>query len=976
MELPKTGDVLHGFRVTRVREIEEYRGVGVDLVHEATGCRVFHLVTDNPENVFSFNFKTPPSDNTGVAHIIEHSVLSGSRNYPLKDPFISLMNGSVQTYLNASTYPDKTIYPAATVLEQDYFNLMSVYADAVFFPLLTEQTFRQEGHRIDVTEDGSRTFGGIVFSEMQGVYASHDSIAGDWAVRSLFPGTPYGYESGGFPPEIPDLTYEAFRDFHRRCYHPSNCRIYLYGNIPTATQCAFLQENYLSEFAVSSDRIDFTLPGRWKRPRRLEKTSPLAEGQDESGKTTILLNFRTVPVTDPETLLGMEILVEALMGNDGAPLTKAILDSGLGDDLSPVSGMDSQLADAVVCVGIRGSEPEREAAFEELVFGELQKLAAGGIPRDVLEGAMKRVEFRNREIRGGLPFGLRLMGKALRGWMNGTDPETTMLFTPYMEEIKRRDSSGGYFEGLIREQLIENTHRTTLVVRPEADHTLREAEQLQAKLDGTIAAGGDGCLQELTRATSEFYRRQEEDQDPDVSVPSLKKADLPTDIRRIDTRETLAEGIPVYSHDLFTNGIVYVDMLFDVSGLDEENALLLPFFSHLVTSTGLPGVPYDEVARLLTLKTGGFYSFLESNTPVSGGNTPAEFLVFRMKMLEENLEEGLDLLRRIIREAVLDDLERIEDVAAEARNDFRSGFFQMGHSLASLRAAGRLSGSAAREETWRGVRQFLYLEEMSRHIAEGNFPARLESLRGELLTRRRVRVHVAADGSFLEGALSKTVALAAGLPGGREGPEQWALPEYQRVEPLVAESAVGFAASVIPASRLGTEEHPAEVLLGRLLTTGYLWEKVRMKGGAYGVSASAGGTDGLFTMASYRDPGVSATLQVFRQGLEMAAAGGISDVELEKAIITIVGRELRPLSPSEESMIGLRRRLYGITDELRLEKHNMILRMDTEKLRKAAEGLLDRWNDGALVVIGGKSLVDQTVEAFPEAGGHVTVLPL
>jgi len=977
MQVPKQGETLSGFRVTDVRDVPEYRGKGVYLTHEVTGCRVYHLLTEDSENVFSFNFKTPPYDNTGVAHIIEHAVLSGSKRYPLKDPFISLMKGSVQTYLNASTYPDKTMYPAATVLKKDYFNLMSVYGDAVFFPLLTEHVFMQEGYRVDAGEDGSFGFQGIVLSEMQGVYASQDSIAGDWAVRSLFPDSPYGYDSGGSPESIPDLSYEAFREFHRIYYHPSNCRVFLYGNIPTDEQCAFLQEQFLQYFTKREQLPETTHTKRWNEPRRIEKTSPLAEGQDEKGKTTILLNFRADPVTDPVSVLGMEILTEALMGNDGAPITKAILDSGLGDDLSPVSGLDSQLADVIVSIGIRGSEPDRAEAFEDLVFGELIKMAEGGISEDVLEGAIKRVEFRNREIRGGIPFGLRLMGKSLRGWMNGASPEHTMLFTPWMEEIKRRHGEGGYFEKLIRRQFLDNTHRSTLVVRPDREHAANQNAELNRKLEEKVQPGDARHREALMSKTAEFYRRQETGEESEVMVPGLSKTDMPADIRRIDTKEDVIEGIPAYAHDLFTNGIVYTDVFFDVSGLDDESALLLPFFSRLVTATGLPGMTYDEVARKLSLTTGGFFCFLESNTPVYGGEAqPAEYLVFRMKMLEENLDEALGLFSRIIREAVLDDTERIEDLVSEGRNDFRSGFFHMGHSLASLRAGAKIRGTAAREESWRGIQQFMFLEQLGSDIRAADMPVRLKELRRRLFTRSRVRIHAAGRGAVLDSVLRKTAAMVSTLPEDQGRTEVFARPIYRNIELFVVESTVGFASSVIPASRLGMDNHPAEVLIGRLLTTGFLWEQVRMRGGAYGVSAGADGTDGLFSMTSYRDPALEQTLRVFREGLEFVARGNITDDELEKVIITTVGKELKPLSPAEESIIGLRRRLYGVTDALRLKKHNAILQMDRGKVQATAEKLLDEYDGGASVVIGGRKLIDRTASDYPAADGGITVLPI
>ena len=808
----------------------------------------------------------------------------------------------------------------------------------------------------------------------RGVYASHESIAGEWAIRSLYPGSPYGCEYGGFPGAIPDLTYEEFRRFHRIHYHPSNCRIFLYGNIPTDEQCGFLQDNFLHAFSSGEGEVTVSSPMRWDRPLYIEKTSPIPEGREETGKTTILMNFRTVPVTDPVALLGIEILAEALMGNDGSPVTKAVQESNLGDDLSPVSGLDSALPDVVVSIGIRGSEPDRVKDFEELVFGELRRLADKGIPGDILEGALRRVEFRNREIRGGVPFGLRLLGKSLRGWMNGIHPETTMLFSPWMEEIKRKNAGGGYFEELLRRQFLENSHRSTLVVRPDRKHSEREAEALRTRLEEKIEQGGPGFRDECARRTREFYRAQETEEDPAFTVPSLSKEDLPEDIRRIDTREETRDGIPVYSHDLFTNGVMYVDILFDVSGLDTGSSALLPFFSRLVTSCGLPGMPYDEVARKLTLKTGGLYSFLESNLPVSGGTAPLEYLTFRMKTLGETADEALDLLGDLLTRAVLDDVERIGDLAAEARNDFRGGLLDIGHSLASLRAAGRLSGASAREEQWRGIEQFLFLEGLVSRPEE--LPGRLEALREKILTRDRVRLHVTGEGTERDTMIDKVIGLSGSLPRGGESVPEPCRIDYERMEGLVVESAVGFASTVLKASRLGTREHAAEVVLSRLLSTGFLWEKVRMRGGAYGVFAGANGIEGLLSMTSYRDPGVDETLRVFREGLETIARGEFSDEDLEKTIISIVGKELRPLSPSEESLIGLRRRLYGITDELRLDKHNTILRMDRRSLRERAEGLLQHYDMGASVVIGGRPLIDPTIERYPGAGKRVITLPV
>ncbi|HUX21324.1 MAG TPA: insulinase family protein, partial [Spirochaetia bacterium] len=370
---------MSNFTIISKTAVPEYKAVGVYLRHRS-GCLLYHLLNEDTENLFAFAFRTPPANSRGAAHIIEHSVLSGSKRFPLKDPFVALMKGSVNTFLNAMTYPDKTIYPASSTVEKDYFNLMQVYGDACFFPLLREEIFHQEGRRYEVTPEGKLQLVGVVYNEMLGNYGDIDSIVGEWSYRSLFPDSPYRFDSGGEPESIPDLTYQEFKQFHESYYHPSNCLIFLYGNIPTERQLEFIETNFLSSFEPRETKLTIQNQPRWSAPRSMKVSAPASDSEEGAAKSSITVNWLTCEVTDPKAVLSMEILTEMLLGNAGAPLQKAVVESRIGEDLSPQSGLETDVKELVFTVGVRGTSPERRQDFERLLEEQIGQLVANGIP--------------------------------------------------------------------------------------------------------------------------------------------------------------------------------------------------------------------------------------------------------------------------------------------------------------------------------------------------------------------------------------------------------------------------------------------------------------------------------------------------------------------------------------------------------------------------------------------------------------------
>lgn len=982
MKIPEKGDLISRFEVLSVDSLDEYRSVAVHLKHIKTGCRVFKIITDDKENLFSFTFRTPPSDNTGVAHIIEHTVLCGSKNFPVKDPFLSLAKGSMNTFLNAMTFPDKTMYPAGSAVEQDYFNLMQVYGDAVFFPLLNEHMFRQEGHRLEIDEDGKLYRTGVVYNEMKGSYSSVESIAAEWSGRSLFPDNTYGYDSGGDPKEIDQLTYDHFVNFHDTYYHPSNCWISLYGNSDLEKNLNFLEEHFLSKF--DEPRLidsEVRQQSEWSEPLYMEKFWPSApEDKDLTRKTTHTLNWKLAPVTEPKGVLETQILAEVLMGNAGAPLLKALQQSDLGEDLSPVSGLETELQDLIFTASIRGSEPEARDPFVELVFNTLKDIVAKGIGEDMIEGAIHAVEFRAREIRGGGPFGLRLIRKQLRGWLHGASPSKTLRFNKYIDEVKDNCRTKGYLENLIEELFINNTHYSVVSVRPDNTLQQKENEITSKKMGALLESMSEDDIASLTTKNNQLKEFQEtpDTEEAQNSIPFLNRSDVPHDVIKIPTIKGSTRGITWYKHELFTNGIIYCDMGFTMDSLDPDLMIWMPLFCKTLSSMGLPGLPYDETARLLSLHTGGFGASLEASSTFIDKEM-LKVIYVRFKILSEQTDKGLELVSRLIREIDFSDISRLKDLILEIRNDYKSSIIPSGHSYAMMRSGCRFSEAGALEESWYGISQLEHLTEVSENLSDEKLKeiaGTLGLIRSELFNRESIKINVTApDGEgdkVLDTLIEDLNILEEGIANKSELPELFR--HESKCEGLAVPSTVSYVSLSLPGSRLGTKEHASTLLLSHLLKTGYLWEQIRMRGGAYGAFASNSGLESVFSFGSYRDPNISKTLTAYKGSLEfMSETVSLNDLEL--ALIGTVGKELRPLSPAESGIVSFKRDLLGITDEMRQRKRNFLLNITAEDIKEGAAVLLSRWDQAVITVVSSTDALDAASKEIPELKGHIRELP-
>ncbi|MDR3324378.1 MAG: insulinase family protein, partial [Spirochaetaceae bacterium] len=925
----KKGDCVGGFEILDVVGLDELAAVGIYAKHEKSGAELFHVFNDDEENLFAYAFATAPGDSSGIAHILEHSVLCGSRNYPLKDPFAALAQGSLQTYLNAWTFPDKTVYPASSVNETDYFNLMSVYGDAVFRPLLEEWTFMQEGCRLELKGDegagGERlALTGVVYNEMKGAYSALDEYAQHWSVRSVLPDTPYAFDSGGDPECIPHLTYGEFRDFHAKKYAPANCRVFLAGNIPTEKQLRFLDETVFSGLESGGAAEDAPLAVRWKEPRSYEVSAP--SGGDD--KSTVFVSWLCGEDVrkNPEELVKLSALTEVLLGHDGSPLMRALVESSLGEDLATVCGLEFELREPVWTVGLRGVARETDAKeIEALIFDELKRLCVQGVPKRELESAVLSLEFSHREVkRAGGPWSIALLRRCLRGWLHQCKPWETLLFAPALERLKADiKSNPRYFEEAIQTALLDNPHRALVVVRPGDDFVEKQEAALRERLAEKEKAFSKDDVNALREKARRLEERQSEPDSPLAlrSIPHISIADLKNEIDRVPRTMHDAGGVPVLSHKLWTNGISYCDFAFPYDVLSPKDYIYMPLFFHCITALGLPGMDYAEVSSLLAQTIGDFYALPHSGSAAEGApkalSTPSgaldltgrDWILFRLKTLDEKIAPSIELVLRTVKDADFSDLRRLRDLVLELKNQADSSLAPHGSIFAATRAARGASLALLKAEVCSGLTQIDEYHKIA-ELDTAEIARTLSRIRDELFSKTGMiasitgeagKENLAAIERFCapfgpprpRNPASEDESVFAGVACGEDPCEVFSSPSLQ----------IGFAAMSLRSSAYKDQASAAEQLLAHYLSTGPLWETIRMKGGAYGAHTAVDPIENNFVFSTYRDPAPHRSLETFPSVLKEVAGAKIDADTMEKTIIGAYSKMKQPRTSLQKGWV-------------------------------------------------------------------------
>jgi Zn-dependent M16 (insulinase) family peptidase len=965
--------VKHGFELIKEQEIPELNTMARLYRHQKTGAELLSLENEDENKVFGITFRTPPDDSTGLPHIMEHSVLCGSKRFPVKEPFVELLKGSLKTFVNAFTFPDKTCYPVASQNTQDLYNLIDVYMDAVLHPLITEQTLQQEGwhYELERLED-PLVYKGVVFNEMKGTYSSPDNVLSRFSQQSLFPDTTYGVDSGGDPRVIPDLTYEKFKRFHETYYHPSNARIFFYGDDDPEERLRRMNE-YLREFERIEVNSQVAVQKPFDKPRRV--TIPYAVGEDESEaaaggkKTMVTINFLLPEVFDSELTLGLHILDYILIGTSGSPLRKALIDSGLGEDLAGV-GLESDLRQMYYSTGLKGIAEEDVEKVENLILDTLRSLAENGIDRDLVEAAFNTTEFRLRENNtGSFPRGIALMLRSLTTWLHDGDPVAPLAFEAPLNALRKRLEAGEpYFETLIRKYMLNNNHRSTVVLRP--DPTLRqrmEAEERE-RLEQVRKSLSQEELEGIIAATKELKRRQEAPDSPEAlaSIPALRLEDLEPEVKRIPIEVSEEAGVKVLYHDIFTNGIIYLDLGFDLHNLPQEMLPYVPLFGRALTEMGTEHEDFVQLSRRIGRSTGGVHA-APFTSAIRGQERSAAWLFLRGKATPAHGQDLLGILRDVLLTVMLDNRERFRQMVLEEKAMVEARLVPAGHQVVNTRLKAKFNEAGWVAEQMGGVSYLFFLRKLADAVDQ-DWPGvleKLETVRRLLLNRGTMVSNVTLDEKNWSTFRPLLADFLAELPNSKVEPAAWQREADQAAEGLVIPAQVNYVAKGANLYELGYELDGSIHVITNYLGTTWMWERVRVQGGAYGGFSVFDRHSGIFSFLSYRDPNLVGTLQNYDGTAGFLRRLALSEDERVKAIIGTIGEMDAYQLPDARGFTSMVRYLLGETDEFRQKLREQVLDTTEEDFHRFAD-VLERLNEaGRVVVLGSQDAIRAANESRP-----------
>ena len=946
----------HGFTLIREESMREVGGAVRLWKHERTGAELLSICNDDENKSFGVAFRTPPKDSTGVAHILEHSVLCGSDKYPVKEPFVELLKSSLQTFLNALTFPDKTCYPVASCNLQDFYNLMDVYLDAVFHPRIDENVLRQEGWHIEADEpDGPWAFKGVVFNEMKGVYSSPDSVLMEECQHAVFPDMLYSLDSGGDPAVIPSLTYEAFREFHSSYYHPSNARFFFWGDDPEEGRLAKVAE-FIAPYERRTVESEVPLQPRLAMPRKVEAS--YAASEEEGGdKAHVAVNWLLCESRETEEMFVLNMLEHIISGLPGSPLRKALMDSGLGEDISGC-GLESDLRQAYFSMGLRSIEADKADEVERIMLDTLARLAEEGVPAPAVEAALNSLEFMLRENNtGSFPRGLSAMFRSLADWLYDGDAFAPLAWEKPLASIKARLASGEpVFEDAIRRWFLENTHRVTVLLLPDA-----ELEQVrQTEEDGRIEALRASMDSEervrIVELAAELRAAQQAPDSPEAldSVPSLGKEDLPKENKLIPCEVEQSSGLDVLTHDLDTTGILYARFAFDLSAVPARLLPLVPLYARALTELGTKRRDYVELGFDISAQTGALGAG-PVILPHAVDASVVSYLSLSGKCTAEKVERMVALMEEILFEPDFDNRERFAQMVLEEKARMEQSAVPSGHMLVNTRLNGRLSLVGRISEEMNGVNALFYARELSRRVDEdwASVSADLRELHGLIIRRDGLKLSLTADSALISLARGPLEVLAQSLPSRPLPAAVLELAELPGAEWLSAPAQVNYTGLGLSMKGTGYEYSGSLAVIMRHLRMGYLWDRVRVQGGAYGCFARYGRTTGAFTFASYRDPNVADTLKVYRATADYLGNLSLSEADITRAVVGAIGDVDTYMLPGAKGSAAFSRWMSGETDEERQRIREEILSTRLSDFHDFAPCLAKALENAVPCVLGG-----------------------
>ncbi len=941
----RSGSTVSGFRILRSCPMTEEPGLAVEARHPRTGLHVLHLANADPENLFAIAFRTPPPDNSGVAHIVEHSVLGGSLRFPVKDPFLEMLKSSMATFINAMTYTDRTVYPVASNVKADFINLVTVYLDAVFHPRIAPETLEQEGHHLAFEKPGDTRgelfLTGIVYNEMKGAFSDPDARVDSCSSRLLFPDTIYRFESGGLPEEIPNLDYEAFSAYYRAHYHPANAYVFLYGDIPTEEMLTFLDAQ-LGDLPTSSPpAVSDPVQPKWRAERSTEILLPIGADESPAANGQVTMNWYLGPLEDPVDDLAMAVLDRALLGDAAAPLRKALVDSRLGDDLTS-SGYENGSFLTSFHVGLKGVNAERAGEVEKGICDSLARIARDGIPSRRIEAAFRQLTYERCEIRPLHP--LHVMEDAFGVWLYGRDPLRFLDTGRNLHELRSRwEHQPDFFIRLLQDGLLTNRHRLTVIGRPVPGLAAEREDKHRRDLAGRRDAMGERERRRIAREAVQLAELQECPDSPEAlaRLPQLQLSDVPPEPSRLAcVTEPVGDGCTVIHNEVFTNGINYVLLGIDVTDLPSDLVEHLPVYAGLFNRLGTGSADYLATAERLAWLTGGVQAGVLPAKHVETG-ADSIFLTLSFKALDDTFGEAWSLVEELFHELDFRDAGRLRNVLVQRKSALLSQVASNGHRLAALQAGRGLSGLAGLSWLWHGLpqvrsAQMTVAREDDESLAEAC--RKLENLR-RFLVRAPLRIVSFSGNPAFRSRVEQRASRWAQTCAGeclREGPREFFArdaPSARAPEGLSFDLDVAFCARCLPAPGLHERETVPMHVAAQLLSYGFLWDEIRVKGGAYGAFCRYDPVGAVLSLISYRDPDPRRTLGVFAELDDRVRDADWTPDLIRRAVIACAKDDQRPVRPASATADALSRYVSGVDDGWRREYRRRLLGVDTEAVR-------------------------------------------
>lgn len=959
------------YELLKKEEITDIHSTGYLFKHKKSGARVCVLSNDDENKVFHITFRTPPSDSTGVAHILEHSVLCGSKKFPSKDPFVELVKGSLNTFLNAMTYPDKTMYPVASCNDADFMNLMHVYMDAVFFTNIyeKEEIFRQEGwnYHLESPED-ELTYNGVVYNEMKGAFSSPEDVLDREILNSLYPDTTYGNESGGDPECIPDLKYSEFLGFHSKYYHPSNSYIYLYGDIDIEEKLEWLDREYLCKFDAMEIHSEIALQPPFEAPREIRKKYSISNTDSVEDNTYLSFNASIGTSLDVKLSNAFAVIEYALLSAPGAPLKQALLDAKVGKDI--MGSYDSGTYQPMFSVIAKNSNPEKKEEFLKIIRDVLTEIAEKGIDEKALRAGINYMEFRFREADyGTFPKGLMYGIDMMDSWLYDEDRPFDYLHQLSVFDFLKEQVGTGYFENLIRKYLLENTHVTVVIVEPEKGLTAKMEAAVREKLASYKASLSPEEIAELvekTRRLTEFQETPSTEEEL-KAIPMLSREDIKREAQPLCYKEYYIEDTQMLHHDIFTNGIAYLNLMFDTRYVKKE---YLPYLGILKAVLGMIDTEhysYGELFNEINMRTGGIYTSVDVFPSRKQPGVYRTAFSLRAKTLYGEIGFVEKMAEEILFTSKLEDEKRLYEIVAQLKSRLQMHLNSAGHSTAALRAMSYFSNVAAFNEAVGGIAFYKLAEDIEERFEERKTEliSILKELVSCLFRKDTLMVSCTADGKGFAAAEGLVKKLRERLPEGGLVSQEQIQAVGRKNEGFQTSAKIQYVARAGNYRAAGFSYTGALRILKVILSYGYLWENIRVKGGAYGCMSGFGVLGDTY-FVSYRDPHLKQTNQVFEGIAEYVRNFTVSPRDMTKYIIGAVSELDTPLTPMAKGMRSLNAFMSGVTAEDFQKERDEILNADQESIRALADLLEAVLFQENICVIGNEEKLAQEKELFEE----------